>query len=203
MKTGNNPMIVYFVLRNEEIVYIGQTERSLEKRKIDSLSQAKNGRGHAFGAAIRKHGLAAFKWVVHSIYFNHEDLYAAEKHFIAKYKPRYNVSPGGKHGIGYGWNKGRKESRQSVLDKMSASAINRKRTPRPNDTQVAKDARSEGRRIKYRKTNRPFICKQNGKTYILVVDAAKDLGILANGIYACLNPKHPMKTYKGFSFSYL
>ena len=53
------------------------------------------------------------------------------------------------------------------------------------------------------RTNQPFICHENQKTYTLVVDAARDLQIPATGIYAVLNPDHKMKSYKGFTFSYV
>jgi group I intron endonuclease len=203
-----------------EVVYIGQSKRSLDKRKWEHERNASRSRGYIIGAAIRKHGADKFEWKVHSIHFNQIDLDASEKHYIEKYKPRYNIFLGGetrgfykgmgrtpwnkgKKGVQEAWNKGHIETRPDILEKLSQSAKNRKRTARPNDTKEAKDARSEGRREKYRKTNRSFICHQNRKTYLLVVDAAKDLNIPASGIYAVLNPKHSMTSYKGFTFSYV
>lgn len=200
---SNNPKIIYFIRKNDEIVYIGQTSQALTKRKQGHITTALNGRGSAIGAAIRKHGPEAFTWDKHCVYYNQVDLDAAEKHFIAKYTPRYNVSPGGQNGIEWSWNKGKKETRPEVLQNISNSAKNRRKSKRPLDTQEAKDKRAEGRRNAYKKTNRPFICNENNKIYVLVVDAAKDLNISANGIYAVLNPNHSMKSYMRCTFNYI
>ena len=200
---SNKPMIIYFVTKEDEIVYIGQTRRRLEDRQKQHISISLRGGNSVLGAAIRKHGAEAFKWSKHSIYYNQIDLDAAEKHYIAKYAPRYNVSPGGQYGIEWSWNKGRKETRPEVLANISEGAKNRRRHKRGPATPEANKARSEARTAKLRKRARKFICHQNNTVYVLVIDAAKDLGISANGIYAALNPKHPMKTYKGHTFSYI
>lgn len=214
----NKPMIIYFVTLNDEIVYIGQSKHTLVKRRWQHENLAKRGKGYIIGASIRKHGADKFVWNVHSIYFNQVDLDAAEKHLIAKYDPKYNINLGGevrgrrkksgtvpwnkgKKGSQTAWNKGRKETRPEVLVKIKASAQNRKGTKNPL-TDKHKKALIEGRRKKYLQTQAPFICHQNEKTYVLVVDAAKDLNIDPGGIYAVLNPDHPTKSFKGFTFSY-
>ena len=196
-------MIIYFVTKADEIVYIGQTKQSLQIRKNNHISLSLRGGNSVLGAAIRKHGPEAFKWEKHSVYYNQVDLDAAEKHYIAKYTPRYNVAPGGQNGIEWSWNKGRKENRPEVLKHISESAHNRRPHKRGPATPEAIKARSDARTAKLRLRTRPFICHQNNKVYVLVIDAAKDLGIKANGIYAALNPNHKMQTYMGYSFSYL
>jgi len=202
MKFSNKPMIIYFITKEDEVVYIGQTKQTLHRRKIDHISQGMNGRGAVMGAAIRKHGADKFEWNKHSVYYNQIDLDAAERHYIDKYRPRYNVQPGGQPPVGWSNFKGKRFSEESLAN-IRASAKVRRRSSRPNDTQEAKDARAEGRRQAYLKTKKKIICHQNGKTYGLVVDAAKDLDISANGIYAALNPHHCMQCYKGYTFSYL
>lgn len=211
-------MIIYFVELDNEIVYIGQTKLSLKKRRSQHEYNAKRGKGYVLGAGIRKHGPDKFTWHVHSVHFNQQDLDAAEKHYISKYTPKYNINLGGESrgvrknkgskpwnkglkGAQKAWNKGRKETRPEVLKKISNSAKNRKSTLVV--TEDHKQALIDGRISKYYETQRPFICHQNNKTYILVVDAARDLKISASGIYAVLNPKHPLKSYKGFTFNYL
>lgn len=215
----NKPMIIYFVLLRDEIVYIGQTKLSLKKRKTQHEYNASREKGYVLGSGIRKHGASSFIWNVHSIYYNQKDLDAAEKHYITKYKPRYNINLGGEargtrknigsvpwnkgiKGAQKAWNKGYKETRPEVLAKIKAKANIRDNS---NKTigQEHRKALVEGVRKKYLRTNRPFICNETKKTYLLVVDAAKDLNILANGIYAVLNPSHRMKSYKGFTFSYI
>ncbi len=203
MHMSSKPMIIYFVTKEDEIVYIGQTRRRLEDRQRQHISLSLKGGNSVLGAAIRKHGAEAFKWSKHSIYYNQVDLDAAEKHYIAKYAPRYNVSPGGQHGIEWAWNKGQKETRPEVLANISNSAKSRRRTKRGPATLEAIKARTDARSAKLRKRARKFICHQNEKVYTLVVEAAKDLGLKANGIYAALNPQHRMTSYKGHTFSYI
>lgn len=215
----DKPMIIYFVMKETEVVYIGQTKSSLEARRKQHEYLAKRGKGYIIGAGLRKHGHSSFDWKVHSVYYNQVDLDAAEKHLIAKYRPKYNINLGGearglsktkgrvpwnkdKPGLQVSWNKGRKENRPEVLAKIKAGAASRDNSQRMID-EAHRAALIEGRRKAYEKTQKPFICDQNGKTYILVVDAARDLKIAPSGIYATLNPTHPMKSYKGFTFSYL
>lgn len=214
----NKPMIIYFVSLNDEVVYIGQTKLSLEKRRKQHEYNARRQKGYIIGAAIRKHGAEKFTWNIHSLYYNQVDLDAAEKHYIAKYSPKYNINSGGEaRGLSKckgrpawnkgkkgqpAWNKGLKETRPEVIANIKEGAKSRGNSKRAiGDTH--RQALNEGRRERYRQTNPPVICHQNGKTYSLVVDAAKDLNIPANGIYAVLNPAHPMKSYKGFTFSYV
>lgn len=203
MKLGNKPMIIYFVTKADEIVYIGQTRRGLEARKKQHISLALSGKGSVIGAAIRKHGVENFEWNKHCVYYNQKDLDSAEKFLISKYAPRYNVAPGGQFGIEWTWNKGKKETRPEVLKNISNSAKNRRRTIRGPATPEANKKRVEARTAKLKERSRSFICNETGKVYKLVVEAAKDMNITANGIYAVLNPKHRMKSYKGFTFKYL
>lgn len=211
-------MIIYFVLLNNEIVYIGQTKLSLEKRRIQHEYNAKRGKGYVIGAGLRKHGPEAFKWNVHSVYYNQIDLDAAEKHYIAKYKPKYNINLGGEargirkkggipwnkgtKGLQQAWNKGKKEIRPEVLENIKRSAKTRDNSNR-NISPEHRRKLVEGRRSAYEDVAKPFICVQTGKCYKLVVDAAKDLNIPANGIYAVLNPNSKLKSYKGFNFIYV
>jgi group I intron endonuclease len=211
-------MIIYFVSMNNEIMYIGQTKLSLDKRRKQHEYNASRGKGYIIGSSIRKHGSDKFTWTVHSIYYNQADLDAAEKHYIQKYRPKYNINSGGesrgirknkgsipwnkgKKRAQVAWNKGRKESRPEVLNNIKISAQNRVSTLKISSEHRA--ALVNGRRRKYAETNKQFVCNENQKTYILVVDAAKDLGIPAYGIYAVLNPKHRMKSFRNFTFKYI
>jgi group I intron endonuclease len=216
---SDKPMIIYFVRLNDKIVYIGQTKLTLQKRRVQHEYNAKRGKGYVLGSAIRKHGADRFIWNIHSVYYNQIDLDAAEKHYILKYAPKYNINLGGESrgvrkkdglkpwnngqkGVQVAWNKGYKETRPEVLEKIKSSAQSRDNsnkiiTPKHRAKLV------EGRRSAYEKVAKPFICDQNGKTYLLVVDAARDLNIPANGIYAVLNPNRRLKSYKGFTFNYI
>jgi hypothetical protein len=203
MQFSSKPMIIYFVTKADEIVYIGQTKMSLEKRIAKHKSEANLGRGAIFGAGIRKHGLGAFSFKKHSVFYNQRDLDSAEKHYIAKYKPRYNASPGGQNGIEWSWNKGKKETRPEVIEKIRNSAKNRLRTPRgPQDPETI-EKRIGAKRKKMAQIAKPFLCHQNGKTYLLKVDAAKDLGLDVRGIVLVLCEKARLKSYRGYTFSYI
>lgn len=218
MNISNKPMIIYFVSLNDEVVYIGQTKLTLEKRRKQHEYNARRGKGYVIGAGIRKHGADSFTWATHSAYYVQVDLDAAEKHYITKYSPKYNINLGGEtRGIRknkgttawnkgktgqVAWNKGLKETRPDVLRNIQEGAKKRDSSARTIDSKH-RGALVEGRRAKYAKTNTPFICNENQKTYVLVVDAARDLGIPVAGIYAVLNPKRRLKSYKGFTFSYV
>lgn len=215
----NKPMIIYFVIANDEVVYIGQTKLSLETRRKQHEYNARRGKGYIIGSAIRKHGPDKFTWNVHSVHYNQVDLNAAEKHYIAKYKPKYNIYLGGeargirkdkgrtpwnkgKSGLQVAWNKGHKEERPEVIANIKKSATSRDNSNRTIH-EKQRQAMVEGRRKAYEKIQTPFMCDQNNKTYVLVVDAARDLNIPPGGIYAALNSKHPMKSYRGFTFRYV
>lgn len=203
MQFSSKPMIVYFVTKADEIVYIGQTKMNLEKRAAKHKSDAHLGRGAVLGAGIRKHGFEAFSFKKHSVFYNQRDLDSAEKHYIAKYKPRYNMSPGGQNGIEWSWNKGKKEMRPEVIEKIRQSAKNRLRTKRgPQDPETI-EKRMAPKRMKMAMQAGPFICHQNGKTYKLKVDAAKDLGLDVRGIRLVLCKAARLKSYRGYTFSYI
>jgi hypothetical protein len=204
---------------NNEIVYIGQTKLTLEKRRSQHEYNANRGKGYVIGSAIRKHGADKFSWNTHSIYYNQVDLDAAEKHYILKYKPKYNINLGGESrgvrkkdglkpwnkgakGLQKAWNKGLKEIRTEVLENIRSAAKTRDNSSR----HITPDHRAKlvaGRRSAYEEVASPFKCDQNGKTYLLVMDAARDLNIPANGIYAVLNPNSRLKSYRGFTFNYI
>jgi len=200
VRISDKPMIIYFVFnKNDEIVYIGQTVMTLAQRKGKHLSEARKGRGSILGAGIRKHGEKYYRFEKHSIYFNQIDLDEAEKHYIKKYTPRYNVQEGGKKSF-EPWNKGKKETRPEVLENIKLGAKDRKRTKRGSYTEEHKEKISKaGRRARIK----PFICHENNKIYETKMDAAEDLGIDPRGITAVLNPKTRNKSHKGYTFSYI
>lgn len=199
---SDKPMIIYFVFKKDEIVYIGQTVSTLQLRRGKHISEAKLGRGSVIGAGIRKHGEDAFEFKIHSTYYNQQDLCAAEKHYIAKYQPRYNVQEGGKFNF-TPWNKGKKETRPEVLERQKDAYKKRIQPKRGPVSPDIKEKVADSRRKHLRETATPFICHQNGKTYWLKSDAAQELGLEAKSISCVLCPSHPMKTLKGYTFSYV
>lgn len=76
--------------------YIGFTARGLDARKKQHLGMTRQGRGHHFHAAMRKHGIENFVFEVLGDFDGDEDLAKLyEIEAIAKYKPEYNISHGG------------------------------------------------------------------------------------------------------------
>lgn len=89
-------MIVYFVHKGKELVYIGQTVMTIPQRRGKHYSEARKGRGSVFGAGIRKHGEDAFEWTIVAEFKNQAECCRYEKEAIARHKPRYNMQSGGK-----------------------------------------------------------------------------------------------------------
>ncbi len=202
VRIGDKPMILYFVHRDEILVYVGQTISSLAQRKGKHLSEARLGRGAILGAAIRKHGADKFVWSTHSIYYNQADLCAAEKHYISKYAPKYNIQEGGKLSF-TPWNQGKKENRPEVIENIRASAAIRKHTARGNYGPEHCEALAEGAQKYYRMNSRRFIHHQSGQIFTCKSDAGRALHLNPQRIREVLSPKHRMNSYLGQTFSYL
>jgi len=192
-------MIVYFVHKEKELVYIGQTVMTIPQRRGKHYSEARKGRGSIFGAGIRKHGEDAFEWTIVAEFKNQAECCRYEKEAIARHKPRYNMQSGGKKSF-EPWNKGKKEKRPEVLSKISQSAKGRKKSKRGpySDESVANI-----RAAKLKSSAKPFRCLENGKIYQNKVEAAKDLGIPAGGISLVLMPTVRNKSFHGYRFEYL
>ena len=100
---GNQPYgIVYKATSPDGKVYIGQTVKSLARRKNDHSYRAKKGdqRG-AFQLALLEHGFSAFTWEQIDTAETKEELDAKEKHWIAHYNSMdpgkgYNLTIGGR-----------------------------------------------------------------------------------------------------------
>ena len=202
VRISDKPMILYVVHRDDTLVYIGQTVLTLAQRRGKHLSEARLGRGAVLGAAIRKHGADKFVWSIHSIYYNQSDLCSAEKHYIAKYRPKYNIQEGGKLSF-TPWNAGKKEERPEVIENIKKSARTRKRTPRGKYSESHTQAIADGTKARARILGKPFIHHQSGLIFTCKSDAGEALGLNPQRIRDVLSEKHPMKSYLGNTFSYL
>lgn len=98
-------------------VYIGATVRSLNARKWEHVSRARNGSANPFHAAIRENGEDAFKWeVLDDSAKTTEELHELEKYYINKYDAMnsgYNSREGGGKGGKYS-----KEALQRIGEAM-------------------------------------------------------------------------------------
>lgn len=202
VRISDKPMILYVVHRDDTLVYIGQTVSSLAQRRGKHLSEARLGRGAILGAAIRKHGADKFVWAIHSIYYNQADLCAAEKHYISKYAPKYNLQEGGKLSF-TPWNKGKKETRPDVIQHIKTSAAERVSPLRGSASLEHVAAMSAGACDRARRLGRPFIHHQSGQVFTCKVDAGKALNLNPQRVRDVLSDKHRMKSYLGQTFSYL
>ena len=82
-------------------VYIGQSIRSLDKRKADHIKSI-NSYGFSFQNALRKYGINGFKWQVICICPNIDSLNEQEQYYITFYNSMdrtqgYNLTSGGKN----------------------------------------------------------------------------------------------------------
>ena len=195
-------MIIYAIikLKTDEIVYIGQTIQTLSKRRSKHISDSYKGKGSILGAAIRKHGPKAFKWIELESCESQKDLCNQEKHLICKFKPNYNVQEGGKKSF-TPWNKNKKEKRKDVLNNISKSAKARKGKFKRGS--YSEEAVKNIRKAKLENVKKAFICNENGKVYQNKVEAAEDLGIKPGGISAVLNEYTRNKSIKGYTFNYI
>lgn len=107
-------------------IYIGQTSKSLEERKLTHKNRAKFGSTYHFHNAIRKYGFDAFEWVIlENDIKNKNKLDELEIKYIKKFnsiKNGYNISTGGGGGDTLTNNPNRKE----ILKKMSEKQKGRK-----------------------------------------------------------------------------
>lgn len=98
-------MLVYMATNKiNNKVYIGQTIRTMVRRKACHLSDARKGSNLCLHRAIRKYGAGNFTWEVIYRTDNFQDLNAAEAYLIAEYNSRikgYNVLAGGDNHIGF------------------------------------------------------------------------------------------------------
>lgn len=191
-------MMIYFVKKDSEVVYIGQTCQSLAKRKGKHFSEARKGRGSVFGAAIRKHGEQAFRFEIFKEVENQIECCELEKNLIRSLQPRYNMQDGGKASF-VPWNKGKKMNSE-VCKNISKAAKSRKRTKRGSYSNEHKNKIGQAT---MKRSEKPFKCLNNGIIYLNKTVAAKDLGIDPRGITAVLSDGHRAKSYKGFRFEYL
>ena len=191
-------MIIYFVKKDSETVYIGQTCQPLANRKGKHFSEARKGRGSVFGAGIRKHGEEAFTFEIFKEVENQIECCELEKHLIGTLNPRYNMQEGGKLSF-TAWNKGKKLSKK-ICKNLTKAAKTRKRTKRGK---YSKEHTDKIGQASLKSSEKPFKCLNNGMIYLNKVTAGKNLGIDPRGITAVLCNSHRAKSYKGFQFHYV
>jgi group I intron endonuclease len=96
--------IVYFATNslNGQIAYVGKSRRSdLSGRRSEHERCAKRGdRDYIFYRALRKYGIENFSWGILSRHKTNAEALAAEIEWIAKLKPRYNMTAGGEGTLG-------------------------------------------------------------------------------------------------------
>lgn len=81
--------------------YVGITVKPLRRRVLVHLAAANRGVGGRFYNAIRKHGAENFEfWAIERLQ-SYKEAGAAERAFIEKYSPAYNVTKGGEGALGY------------------------------------------------------------------------------------------------------
>jgi len=97
--------IIYMALGPENMIYIGQTVRTLDQRMKQHIKDSKKYK-HYFARALNKHGKEAFTWEVISECQTKEELKETETKFIEYYQSNkaefgYNLTNGGEGTVGY------------------------------------------------------------------------------------------------------
>jgi len=192
-------MVVYLVFKNGECVYVGQTVQNLANRKGKHFSDARKGRGGVFGAAIRKHGESAFAFIEYIKCSSQDCLDRYERQIISEHKPRYNMQSGGKKSF-EPWNKGKKELRQEVLQKISLSAKTCKRTKRGKYSEAHKQKISSS---SLKRMQKAFKCNETGEIFYNKVECAKKYNLNVRSLSVLLCGKTRLKSLKGLTFSYI
>lgn len=128
-------------------VYVGKTMRTMIARRTSHICDARNGRGQAFGAAIRKHGIDAFEWQEIMCSTDQDGLAACEMMIIAIFRKMgailYNLTDGGEGRSGY---KVSEETRAKHRRTHDEAAIARMRSVQSSPEAIArKSASSKGR----------------------------------------------------------
>jgi group I intron endonuclease len=98
MKEICNKIVYRVQNKQNNKVYIGISEKSLEERKKDHIKKSKKGKSYAFQQAIATHGADAFKWEQIDTATTTDELAKKEKEYILKYNSKeegYNQSQGG------------------------------------------------------------------------------------------------------------
>lgn len=83
-------------------VYIGQTTRNIDVRKMDHIYSANSNNGYYFHNAIVKYGIDNFNWDIIDECNNIDELNLLEEQYIVQYdsmneKNGYNLTSGGKN----------------------------------------------------------------------------------------------------------
>lgn len=149
--------IIYRIVKNNEIVYIGKTKQTFSRRMQKHISLANRGKGYIFHQAIRKYGIDSFIMEEIASCLDRESLNASEIMLIAEYKPRYNITKGGEDGFiskehydklskmfkgrENSWSKGRKhteQSKQLMLKnrQLTDTGRNKLRAPKSEETRA-------------------------------------------------------------------
>ena len=119
--------------------YVGKTKMGLARRWRQHLQAAANGAGFAIGAALRKHGAAAFTRQILGTFASENAALAAEQRWIARLRTMgragYNLCRGGRGALGVKWTAARRARtlasirRPEARRKMSLASLAAKSVP--------------------------------------------------------------------------
>lgn len=196
--------------------YIGQTTRSLSRRKIEHENQAKNNSRSCkyFHNALMKYGFDKFVWTVEYSAKTKEELNQKEQELITTNnsfgKGGYNLCFGGDSNAGYKHSNPRKgfkhtiEERKRMSKRMLGKKLSEKTKEKLRKANLGKKA-SDETRSKMSKNNKgkgtkPIVCITTGEVYPSLTEAAIDLGLNIAKISLVVNGKR--NHTKGYHFEY-
>jgi len=173
--------------------YIGYTSNSLKVRRSQHFCAAScKNPGMIFARAIKKYGKKNFKWVIHTSDISIDEAVQVESELIAKLRPEYNVSLGGRNPFhGVPWTERR---RQLISAKLKGRKFSAER--------IANLRAALNPAAHYKKV----VCLDDGVVHESILAAASYYGLSKKGISeACcgrgisVNGKHFAHYREGFS----
>lgn len=169
------PLVYHARCTTNNADYVGVTSKTLDHRRKGHISSASGGRDKSmpFVNAIRKYGEGAFDWNVLGRFDTFAAALDAEIWWIARLKPRYNVTRGGQGVVGITRSQTWKDQQSQRMKERGIS-----------DETRAKMRAAAPARIK--KTLKPVTCVNDGKTFKSRKAAAEFYGFNSTRVTASL-----------------
>lgn len=180
--------------------YIGQTIRSLSRRKTIHIYESKHGSKYYFHQAIKKYGKDNFIWDILLECSSKEELNEKEEFFIKKYNTMnngYNLTRGGQNG---GTRKGKHNSKEqkqklSKLYKGSGNPFYGKKHSKKTLKIISEFSKRLNERC------RKIKCLETGRTFNKIMDAERELKIGHQSISFCCSGRY--QTAGGYHWKYV
>ena len=177
-------------------VYIGQTTRSLRKRRDNHIDRARNKSTSHFHRSMNKYGFENFKWEIIDSASSKEELDFKESLHIKLFNTQqngYNIADGGFTAGAH---------KQETKDKISKTMKGRpcKNAEFLHSKEAIRKGALSRSGIKSSQAKK-VMCEETGDVFELISWASKQYKISISGISCCLHGRQ--KTAGGFHWSFV